>query len=510
MARRTPVRSASRSSERFVVAVGVGITAVFVVSLFGKPLYGLPVLLAPVAWLLLRNLHRDAVAVLSLYVVLLILVPSVLIVDPLGASGTPANILGIFMLWWWWYSRGVPGFGVATGPSPVRYAVYGLGVAVILSYAALAFRPVLPIEISAADRGILFLAGCAGITLLATDGIESRQRLDVLLRRLGGATAVLATIGIYQWITAFDINDFLQIPGLKQNQQLQDLVERSTFNRVAGTAAHPIEFGVVLAMVLPLALHFALHSTGWSRRRWWLATGLIAVGIPMAVSRSAIVGLVVAMVVIVPTWPRRWIVRGIAVLAAFLVALQFVIPGLLATIGDLFLRFGDDPSTTSRTQDYTVFARLYAERPIFGRGFFTFLPDVYTTFDNEYLVILLEVGIIGLLALIVLFVAGMGAGRAARHAARDEETRHLGQVLAGSIAAGAVAFGTFDAFSFPMAAGTTFLLIGTAGALRRLTREAHEAQEAQEAPPAVVPSAEAVEEPVVGGDVLELGGRPAE
>jgi hypothetical protein len=39
------------------------------------------------------------------------------------------------------------------------------------------------------------------------------------------------------------------------------------------------------------------------------------------------------------------------------------------------------------------------------------------------------------------------------------------------VAVAAVAFATFDALSFPIAAGLTFLVIGCAGALRRLVRE---------------------------------------
>jgi O-antigen ligase len=172
----------------------------------------------------------------------------------------------------------------------------------------------------------------------------------------------------------------------------------------------------------------------------------------------------------VPVWPWAWKKRGVLVAAGFAVVTRFVIPGLLGTVKSLFVNIANDPSTTGRTQDYSYFAELFRERPILGRGFYTFLPQIYTVFDNQYLVILVEMGVIGLLAMSGIFICGIGAGRAARAAAQDDETRHLGQVLAGSIAGGAVAFATFDGFSFPQASGLLFLLIGSAGALRRLTR----------------------------------------
>ena len=464
-------RRPSSVSERVVLAFGLGISIVFVVSLFGKPQFGVPVLLVPLLYVLVRNSRRDAAAVLSMYVCLLILVPSVLIFEPLGGSGTPANVLGIGMLWWWLLSRFVLGANVPAERNPVRTCVYLLGLAILASYAALAFRPIIPIEISAADRGILFFAGCAGITLLATDGLESRERVDVLLRRLVAAATVLAGIGLFQFITSFDINTVLKVPGLTQNQQLNDLVERASFNRVAGTAAHPIEFGVVMAMLFPLALHFALHASPKTRVRWWIAVGLIALGIPLSLSRSAVISVALAMIVLMPTWPRQWVRRALLLGVGFLAIVQAAIPGLLDAVSGLFLNISSDPSTSGRTQDYVVFARIFMEQPILGRGFFTFLPNVYTVFDNEYLLALVEIGIVGCLALIALLFAGMSAGRAARKAAADEETKHLGQALAASIAAGTLAMRTFDALSFPMASGTLFLLIGIAGGLRRITRE---------------------------------------
>jgi O-antigen ligase len=457
------------ASERVVVACGLGLTTVFTVSLFGQPVFGIPVLLAPLGFLVARHSRRDAVAVLTVYVLLLIFIPSPLIIEPLGASGTPANLLGIFMLWWWLFSRSVDGYGVATGPSPVRTMIYIFGGAVMASYATVAFRPVFPEEVSAADRGVLFFLGCAGIALLATDGIATRDRLDALLRRLVMAVGALAAIGVYQFFTGFDINGVLHIPGLTQNQQLIDIGTRSIFNRVAGTAAHPIEFGVVLGVVFPIALHYAFYAPRATRARWWFAVGLIALGIPMSLSRSAVVSIGVAMAVLLPTWPKERRKRAIQVGFVFGVLTRFAIPGLLGTVKSLFLNIANDPSTTGRTQDYAVLGSYLQDHIIFGRGFFTFLPTIYTTFDNEYLLILVEMGIVGVCVLLGLFLTGMCSARAARHAAADAETRHLGQALAAALAAALVAFGTFDGLSFPMASGTVFLILGATGALRRLT-----------------------------------------
>jgi O-antigen ligase len=105
---------------------------------------------------------------------------------------------------------------------------------------------------------------------------------------------------------------------------------------------------------------------------------------------------------------------------------------------------------------------------VFGRGFGTFLPELYTYLDNQYLGLLIEVGIIGTAAFVLLLVVGIGSARGARRGG-DAETRSLGQALAGAIFAALVTVGTFDLLAFGIASGLLFLLIGCAGALWRLT-----------------------------------------
>lgn len=83
---------------------------------------------------------------------------------------------------------------------------------------------------------------------------------------------------------------------------------------------------------------------------------------------------------------------------------------------------------------------------------------------------LIEIGFVGLLTLIGLFVTGWMCARNARRLSTDPETRHLAQCLAATVAVPAVAWATFDATSFPMAASLTFLMLGCVGALWRLVR----------------------------------------
>jgi O-antigen ligase len=153
----------------------------------------------------------------------------------------------------------------------------------------------------------------------------------------------------------------------------------------------------------------------------------------------------------------------------FLGVVFLSVPGLLGTVTGLFTGIGDDSSAQSRTGSYAIASEFIERSPLFGRGFSTFLPK-YRILDNQYLCLAIEIGLIGLVAVLGLFVVGALCARRMRVVGRDERTRQLGQALAASICAGAAGLALYDGFGFPMATGTHFLMLGLAGAGLRLAR----------------------------------------
>lgn len=67
----------------------------------------------------------------------------------------------------------------------------------------------------------------------------------------------------------------------------------------------------------------------------------------------------------------------------------------------------------------------------------------------------------------MLFGSAVVAARRARRLAADPAVGELAVNLSAAVAAGAVAFATFDAFSFPMSSGLMFLVVGCCGGLYR-------------------------------------------
>ena len=416
-----------------------------------------------------RRPSADAVTALTGFLVLLFAIPSRLVVGPLGGAGSPAQLLGVAALLWWAAFR-LARRGRSPMRQPVRWAMSIFAVTILLSYIAATVRAIDDVELRAADRGVLMLLSWLGIVLLACDGIPSRERLDVLLRRLALAGGGIAVLGLAQFFTGASFVNYIQVPGLSQNADLGVVASRDGFSRPAGTALHPIEYGIVLTMILPIAMHYALRDKHRSPlRRWWPVAAL-GMAVPVSISRSAILCSVVVLATMLPTWPRRLRRRAYVAIVALLAVVFVAIPGIIGTLVGLFTGIGGDSSAESRTGSYALAAEFIERAPVFGRGFQTFLPQ-YRILDNQFLLSTIETGVVGVLALIGLFAAGAVTARRVRLLSPDESTRSLGQALTAAVLAGGASFALFDALSFPQVAGLVMLTVGLAAAALRITVE---------------------------------------
>jgi len=330
------------------------------------------------------------------------------------------------------------------------------------------------------------------LTLAIVDGVRSRRRLETLLSWTVGLAAVMGAVGALQSLVGLDLTQHIRIPGLRLNSALIGVGERGdvALARVAGTASHYIEFGVVLAMLLPLAVHRLIFAKNLGQRQSaWVMLVPIACGIPFSISRSGTVGIAVALAVMAVVWPWRFRLRALLAAMVAIVVFRLLQPGVLGTIRSLFANTENDPSVQDRISDYAYVGAMFPERPWLGRGPGTFLPDRYILLDNQFLYTAMTSGLIGVAAFAGLFLGGYFVARSVRLRGADSETRHLAQCLAAGLLAGLVCSATFDAFSFATFTGVTFLLLGFVGALWRLDRQGQRRplQGGDEADPVVAP-----------------------
>lgn len=421
--------------------------------------------------LLLVRARADRTTVLVVVAVGLLVIPARLRIGPLGEAGTPGSLVGMgaFAMWSWGRLWGRD--WLARGRQPLRVTILLFGATILASYLAMGFRSHDLLEAKAANRGLVTLVTLAGVALLAADLVPRRERLAGLIRAIVAAGAAVAGLGVLQFVTHVDIAAMARVPGLTfvDSNYASD---RAGFSRIVATTTHPIEMSVVLCMLLPLALHVAFHATGRHRRWWYAAAALIGLAIPMTVSRTAMVGLVVVALVLFPAWTWRRRRNALGAIAVGVVVMKFTVHGLLGTITAMIFNPGNDPSLQSR-QIASAFVATFIQRsPLFGRGWQTFLPERYVFTDNQLLLGLVEIGLVGVAIVLTSYLCAFGQARGVRRLSTNQEDRHLAACLAASVAVALVTWLTYDALSFPTGRVLTFLLIGCTAALWRLTREA--------------------------------------
>jgi hypothetical protein len=84
---------------------------------------------------------------------------------------------------------------------------------------------------------------------------------------------------------------------------------------------------------------------------------------------------------------------------------------------------------------------------------------------------MVEGGVIGMAGFAVIFFVGLYAAIRFRYLSLDSSRRDLGLTIAAALVVPLLGSATFDLVSFKTAEGLSFLLIGVAGAMLRITKD---------------------------------------
>jgi O-antigen ligase len=245
--------------------------------------------------------------------------------------------------------------------------------------------------------------------------------------------------------------------------------------RTFGSAQHPIALGAALVMLLPLAFYLVQRTR---QRRWWVAAGVLLVGSFSTVSRTSVVMLVAVVVVFLWLRPketlRYWPLFFISV-----AIVKFTVPGTLGTLKNSFFPSGGLVTEQQgcvgcpgqgRLADVGPALDLWAQSPLFGHGYGTRVVDFSSPgtinsqiLDDQWLGSLIDIGLVGAIALLWLFIAAFRRfARAANADPRDDGW--LLVALASSVAAMGVGMAFFDAFAFIQATALFFILLALGAA----------------------------------------------
>jgi O-antigen ligase len=416
--------------------------------------------------------RADGATLVVVYVVALLVIPARLVLA-IPMTLPPALVVALGLGLAWLATQMVNTLGMGKGRNAVRFAVTLFLAAHLLTY-GIATRRYLPIdELTVADSSLIRILATVSVAIFLCDAIATQDRLDRVLKVVLGCTAVVAAVGLLQFGLGVDLPSYVSLPGLRvQDTGYAAFESRSIFRRPTGTTNHPIEYGLVCAIAVPLGAHyvFKARDAGVPAGRWWVCLALVGLGAMTALSRTAILGLVVSGIVMVVTLPKRRKASIVTVGGGFFLLASLVVPGMFGTLRGMFTNLGDDPSVKARTADYADVSTVIDQHPLMGRGFGTYLPSKFAILDNQYLTTIIENGYVGLVVLITMLLTGLYAAIRARSLTQDEGLRGIGGCLIAAVLVCAIGAATFDLFAFGIATGMLFVVMGMSGALLRVAR----------------------------------------
>lgn len=472
---RLRVRSSARPAPSAEIVLSLSAVSALLASVV-RPAVGIGFLAVAVIVLVARAFGTFTSLIVT-YALVLFVVPSRYTLQPYALSASALVALVVAVLWLSGRTR--PEGDVPLRRQPVVVTILLLLLYLFTSYGLGHLHPMLPPVVRAADRNLLLLFAFTAVAVAAADGLRDRHQLYRVLGVIVAGAGITATIGVLQFVSGWDIATALRPPGFGIEGGIGFIYERAGFPRVAGTARNPIEMGVVWAATIPLALHLAAHARSrLARRSSLLCAGLLVLALPMALSRSSIAALVIALVLLLPSWsPQRrfrLVTGGLVVFAA--VTITFA--SLIGALGQVLTGAEGSQSLATRGKVRAAAVEMASDARWFGHGFGTYAPAATTcnafasrtaacVIDNLYSVQLIEIGYVG----VGVFLGAFGVGAVMARRVRKRSPRAARGDLAQSLMAGMIAMLAagwgLNHMRYPMVGGLLFLYLGLIGAVHR-------------------------------------------
>lgn len=477
---RVDALSLDRARQRDSVFAFLAFACAVLVGMSMNPLLGLLIAVALVA-LVAADWRASAVTLVAGVTALVVLVPS----DVAVRAGLPIDLsadriaVGALCVFWALGQLRPSEVEPSEGVRRTASLLLWLLVVAVVSLFLNAARTTAAGYFDEGPKALVILASYVAMFYLTLRLVGSERAVQRIVSVAVIAGSVASVFAIIERMTRTNIvrNALLAMP-LVRRTNIDRALYRGEGVRVQGTAEHPIAFGGMMAMLLPLALYLAFSSQGRARR-WWSAAGcLIVAAMLFSVSRSALLSSASALVLLLLLWPAWRKTLATLALGALLVMYAFD-PALVNTFRatldpNYVIQQESDPNTSARFTDYPKVERIIPSQPLFGLGFGDFDPRRYFWLDNQVLGLMLELGAAGTL-LVFAFVWRSIALMV--RAAPGPDPTPLTAALAASVAAFCVLSIFFDTFAFAQVTHLFFIMaaLGLRAADLRLSAPEREA-----------------------------------
>jgi O-antigen ligase len=293
--------------------------------------------------------------------------------------------------------------------TPFDFYLFLISFSVFISMIINLNRFELSQEFSQGVKAFFYFLSFVVLYYVITSTIRSGEGVESICKFAVGLGVFVGFFGIIERVTGFNLFRHLHefIPILKGDPvALSSQLYRGGL-RVAGSVAHPIAFGTMLAMLLPFSLHFWREESNKKVKLLYLFSSiLILLASLLTVSRTALISILLVLTCYFIAKPslRKQILCW-SLIGGFLVHMLF--PGTLgrfrATLSPQYIKQTEINNPSGRLEDYPRAFKEFSKFPLFGRGFGTFDPKKYFYLDNQYLGWLIELGLFGIFVHLLLF-----------------------------------------------------------------------------------------------------------
>lgn len=266
-----------------------------------------------------------------------------------------------------------------------------------------------PFEEAAKPTSIIYPFAAASTALYCISRIHTTRQKSVVLGFLLLGATYSAVVGLLQHVTHTNLADVSREFGFEYYNQpaMQDaeLKLRLGATRSPGTFEHAIPFTVFCAAMVPTSLHFARYASNRNYRVLAvLGSALLIFAVPTGISRSGLIALAVACIVYSAALKFRHVVAGAVVAVMAAVLFTIVVPNTAQAVFQTIVNSEEDASVLIRIANYSIVADIFEARPILGNGIVGSVStaEFGNPIDNQWLLAIVEGGILGLSALIIV------------------------------------------------------------------------------------------------------------
>jgi O-antigen ligase len=385
----------------------------------------------------------------------------VVLPGPLKGNGGPTRIISVMML-------GLAFLGFLLVRRTRRSRQINPGVVIILLYFLLwllVFAVGLE-HVSLDDpfdqngpgrtRGLITLVSHVGVALYVFALVQTPRQRKIVLGCIAVGLAFACLVGLFQAVSSIDLRFVFKFPGLIVNGEDLPLSDRMGVKRATGTSQHAIEFSVLAAVAVPMTIYFARRSATRNRRLFFTVACVLALfAVPATVSRTGLISLAAALLIYMFYFTVRQIAVAVVALLIAIGGYALAFPHILTALWSTVTGSLEDTSIQTRTERYVAVSQSFHEHPIFGLGL-----GLRSVMDNEWLQTILQGGLVGIAAMILLTLGTIfGVTAALRRATTPDEREQaymLGAVTVGILIASA----TFDLLWYQQA--TLIFFVGFA------------------------------------------------